>query len=445
MTEKNIIRDLGDGLILRRAAIKDVDELAAFNSNVHKDDDAEGPDEFIAAWVHDLMTKPHPTLKEDDFTFVVDTKNGKIVSSLNLIPQTWSYAGVEFGVGRPELVGTAPGYRRRGLIRAQFEVIHQWSAERGHKMQAITGIPYYYRQFEYEMGLTLGGGRIGYLPHIPKLKDDEVEKYKFRPATCEDIPLIMQAYEKAARRSLIACLRDAAIWQYELTGKSEKIRANYQVIETLEKEPVGFLALALASGLWKPVLRVWGYELIPGISWLDVTPSVIRYLEKIGQEYAKKKEKVEFQGYNFNLGAEHTVYDVLPERMPRVAEPYAWYVRVPDLPDFLSHIGPVLERRLADSPLVGHTGDLKLSFFRSGVKLSFEGGKLKGVEAWMPESAEDGDVLFPDLTFLRVLLGYTSFAELEKMFADCHARNDHGRALMPVLFPKQASNVWCVG
>ena len=443
MTEQNIIRDLGDGLVLRRAATEDVDELVAFNGNIHKEEGEEKPDEFVAAWVRDLMSKPHPTLKVDDFTVVVDTKTGKIISSLNLIPQTWSYAGVEFGVGRPELVGTDPGYRRRGLIRAQFEVIHQWSAARGHKMQAITGIPYYYRQFEYEMGLALGGGRIGYLPHIPKLKDDEAEKYMFRPAVSEDIPLIMQVYEGTARRSLVSCVRDAAIWQYELTGKSESTRANYQMIETLEKEPVGFLALA--SKLWKPVLNVWGYELIPEISWLDVTPSVIRYLEKIGQEYADKKEKIEFQGYNFNLGAEHPVYDVLPERMPLIAKPYAWYVRLPDLPDFLKHISPVLEGRLADSPLVGHTGDLKLSFFRSGVKLSFAKGKLKEVEAWMPEIAEEGDVLFPDLTFLRVLLGYTSFAELEKIFADCYARNDHGRALMPVLFPKQASNVWMVG
>ena len=443
MTKQNIIRDLGDGLILRRAAIEDVDELAAFNGNIHKGEGETEPDEFVSVWVRDLMSKPHPTLQVDDFTVVVDTKTGKIVSSLNLIPQTWSYTGVEFGVGRPELVGTDPEYRRRGLIRAQFEVVHQWSTERGHKMQAITGIPYYYRQFEYEMAVTLSGGRIGYLPHIPKLKDDENEKYQFRPAVSQDIPLIMQAYESGAKRSLISCVRDAAIWQYELTGKSEKTRSNYQVIETLEKKPVGFVALA--SELHKPVLHVWGYELIPGVSWLDVTPSVIRYLEKTGREYAAKKEKIEFQGYNFNLGAEHPVYDMLPERMPRVAEPYAWYLRLPDLPDFLSHIGPVLERRLADSPLVGHTGDLKLNFFRSGVKLSFDGGKLKGVEAWRPDIAEEGDVLFPDFTFLRVLLGYTSFAELEKMFADCYARNDHGRALMPVLFPKQASNVWCVG
>ena len=71
-----------------------------------------------------------------------------------LISQTWTYDGIAFGVGRPELVGTAPAYRRRGLVRTQFEVLHQRSAERHERLQAITGIPWYYRQFGYEMALN---------------------------------------------------------------------------------------------------------------------------------------------------------------------------------------------------------------------------------------------------------------------------------------------------
>ena len=41
----------------------------------------------------------------------------------------------------PELVGTKKEYRRRGLVRQQFEVMHEWSAERGELVQIITGIP----------------------------------------------------------------------------------------------------------------------------------------------------------------------------------------------------------------------------------------------------------------------------------------------------------------
>jgi len=80
-------------------------------------------------------------------------------------------------VGRPELVGTHPDYRRRGLIRAQFKIIHQWSAARGHAMQAITGIPWYYRQFGYEMALELHGSRQGSISDVPIRKKGESEPY----------------------------------------------------------------------------------------------------------------------------------------------------------------------------------------------------------------------------------------------------------------------------
>ena len=46
------------------------------------------------------------------------------------------------------------------LSRIQFEEVHKWSAERGETVQAITGIPFYYRQFGYEMALDLDATSI---------------------------------------------------------------------------------------------------------------------------------------------------------------------------------------------------------------------------------------------------------------------------------------------
>src|SRR3989337_669140 len=68
---------------------------------------------------------PPPTLSPDDFTIVEETASGRIISSMNLIPQTWTYEGIEFGVGRPELVGTLPEFRNLGLVRMQFEEVHR--------------------------------------------------------------------------------------------------------------------------------------------------------------------------------------------------------------------------------------------------------------------------------------------------------------------------------
>jgi hypothetical protein len=130
--------------------------------------------------------------------------------------------------------------------------------------------------------------------------------------------------------------------------------------------------------------------------------------------------------------------------LPDVRRPYAWYVRVPDLPDFLRHVGPALERRLAESPLGGYGGEFKLNFYRDGLRLAFEKGRLVGVGAWVPESGEWGDAGFPGLTFLQVLLGYRSLDELLHAFPDCGVGSDAARALLNSLFPKQASDVWGV-
>jgi len=441
-----ILRDLGDGLILRRATLKDSQALVAFNARIHSEAEDGKPNDYVGAWTRDLAEVPHPTFSVGDFTIVEDTHKGEIVSSMSLISQTWSYSGVEFKVGRPELVGTHPDYRKRGLVRAQFEVIHEWSAAREELLQAITGIPYYYRLFGYEMALSLSGGRAGFKPHIPKLKEGETEPYRLRPATEDDLAFIANLYQQGCWRSLVSCLRDEAIWRYELIGRSKENvnRSDLRVIETPEGEAVGFLAHPPYT--WGAMMVATAYELLPGHSWAAATPSVIRYLQKTGQVYLPEQgEKEEFESFGFWLGSEHPVYQAIADKLPRVREPYAWYLRVPDLPAFLRLIIPVLEDRLAVSPMSGHSGELNISFYSSGVRLVFEAGQIKHVEGWNPTpQGHSGDAAFPGLTFLQLLFGYRSLAELHYAFVDCFAGHDTARALLNSLFPKQPSNVWAV-
>jgi hypothetical protein len=443
--EQTMIRDLGDGLVLRRSSVQDADALAEFNATIHSDDGPEYPDDKVAAWTSDLLTRPHPTFDVGDFTIVEDTAGGKIVSTMNLISQTWSYAGIKFKVGRPELVGTLPDYRNRGLVRAQFDVIHQWSAERGEVVQAITGIPYYYRLFGYEMAMNLGGGRLGYLPHVPKLKAEEQEAYRIRPAGAEDLPLIMDLYELGCQRSLVSCVWSEQEWRYELNGKSEKNvnRTELRVIETPAGEAVGFFAHSFFNWENGVTLTLSLYELKPGISWAAVTPCVVRYLKLTGEAYAQELGKEPFGAYGFWLGESHPAYLVIKDRLPRVRKPYAWYLRVPDLPGFLRLISPVLEARLQDTTYSGHSGELKLTFYRSGLQFTFSQGRITAIQPWTPTPlGHSGDAGFPGLTFLHLVFGHRSFEELDNSFADCWSDNDDAFGLLSVLFPRQPSNVW---
>jgi hypothetical protein len=433
-----IIEELDGDLVLRRATAADTEALATFNAEMHREPDEDISAE-IAAWVRDLMDGGHPTTAAGDFTVVEDRTSGQIVSSASLIPQTWAYGGIPFGVGRIELVGTRPDYRRRGLVRRQMAVIHRWSADRGHILQAISGIPHYYRRFGYEMALDLGATRVGFRPHVPDLAAESEEPFRLRPATATDLPFIAAVDEEARRRWLVAAVRDETQWRYELDGRRDEKQLAHRIIEAPDGRPVGYLVHV--DELWGKNVVVFAYELVQGTSWLAVTPTVLRYLRTSGEGYQARPGSRPWDGIAFALGTEHPVYRAIPDRLPRIARPYAWYLRLPEIAAFLRQVAPVLEGRLAASAAAGHSGDLRIGFYGAGLRLTLAQGQIEAVDAWEPDDWES-DPAFPGLTFLQLLFGYRSLAELEYAFADCRANGEAARVLLDALFPKQPSHVW---
>ena len=439
--QKSLLRDLGDGLVMRRSTPEDAEALSAFNGEMHGDDEADS--RRVAAWTRDLLSGSHPTFKVEDFTIVEEVSTGRIVSSLNLIPQTWSYEDVEFGVGRPELVGTLPEYRDKGLVRAQFDEIHTWCVERGLPVQAITGIPYFYRQFGYEMALDFVGRRYGYEANVPKLKEGEEEKYLIRPAVEADLSFISDVYAQAIQRHTVKCIRTPEIFKYELNGNSENSVNHFETLVIADRsgESLGYLQHSSHLG-FTGLTAVW-YELKGGVSWLDVTPAVIRYLWDKGQEYAKRDGK-KCTTFGIMGGTDHPVYQVFGKGLPSIHEPYALQMRVPDLPGFLNHIKPVLEKRLEQSIAVGHSREIKVGFYRDGLRILIEKGKLTSIEKWMPTPKNGGDIAFPDRTFLQLLFGYRSYDELHAAFVECWCDHEDVRVLIDILFPKKLSDVYPV-
>ena len=438
-------RDLGHGLLLRRSRPEDREKVAEFHANTLLDIGEEPPLERLYYWILDLMSGDHPTFATDDFTVVEEVATGKIVSSMMLMSQTWTYDGIPFAFGQPDIVSTDPAYRRRGLVRAQMEVIHAWSAERGELVQGITGIPWYYRQFGYEMAFSLGGNRGAYRANVPALEEGKEEPYTFRPATTDDLPFIMAMYDQEASRSLVAAPRDEMFWRFDLFGRSDRSGAakEVRVIERQGQGGVPIGVLIHARRLWGHDLGARLFEVKPGEPLLGPTPSVMRYLDSVGDAYGRR-DGVNFRGICFDFGEEHPLYETIPERLPKIAKPYAWYIRVPDLAAFVSRIAPALETRLAASPQSGYSGDITISLYRDGIRLRIVAGRI-AVEGWKPERVEQGDAAFPDLTFLQMLFGFRSLADVQSAFPDCLVATDDARALLPVLFPKRASSVWSGG
>lgn len=439
----NLPQSLGDGLVLRLATPADIEALAAFNECVLLEDDE--PPRSVAAWTRDLMSGRHPATTAADFVIVEDTKTAKIVSSICLIPQVWTYEGISFPVGRPELVATDPAYRRRGLVRSIFGAIHALSAAYGHLVQGITGIPWFYRQFGYEYALPLGGGRKLNVSDVPALKADETEPYQIRRATEEDIPTLIRLYARQCADKLVTTLIDGDRWRYILSGHSQGSIQTLRVscICNGGGRVVGYYLTP--TFLWGSQLSMFEIVVEEDISLRSALPTVTRALKAQGEAYATDAgpEKNTLTAIRFSLGLEHPAYEALDARLGPLQPPYGWYIRVPDLPAFIRHIAPVLEQRLANSVMSGFSGELKVTFYRGGLRLVFEQGKLVEATDWQaPGSNERWDGAgFPPLVFLQLLFGHRSLKELRYAFPDCWA-SEEPTLLLNALFPKRTS--WVV-
>lgn len=442
----DILKNLPDGLILRRATMADTDALVDLQINAFAHPDTGELDIYIGGWTRDLVSGKHPTFMPDDFLVVQDTKTDALVSCMCLISQTWTLDGIPFRVGRPEIVGTLKEYRRRGLVREQFRVLHEWSHERGEMAQGITGIPKYYRQFGYEFAIELVAPRQTFVPQqIPQLKDGTQEKFRMRHAEKSDLSFIAEMYKQSCARSYIACVRDEKMFEYENFLENNPLNGNaswWDVIETIAGERVGILSHR--RYVYQGRHTSYCYEIVPQFAWDEVTPFVLR--ELAGQAKTLEIEDGKpLTKLGWFLASNHPFYEIMPEHSAPLFGPYAWYVRVPDLPAFLRHIAPVLEKRVAESNFRGLTDTLRLNFYQEGVEMNFENGQLKSARAWRATAGDIGqsgfgNAAFPDLTFLKILFGYRSRTELQNMYSDCLTDNDTTGALLDVLFPKQVSH-----
>ena len=431
-------RELGEGLVLRAARLDDGAELVDFNGAMHADDGL--PASLLAEWTHDLFESPHPTFRPDrDVTVVEDTATGRIVSTLFLIPQVWSYAGVPVKVGQPELIATHPDYRRRGLVRAQFDVIHDWSRAAGQLWQIISGISWYYRQFGYSYALDLPPRPVLWLgPKAPPSSP----AFSVRPATTADIGILAAIEAEAASGTALGSIRGADGFALELARRrGSLVAAEVLVVEpaTPGAAPIGYVAHQRpVDGL----VSVHAFELRRGTNWLAPTAAVLAHLH----DWIRSDPDGSGRGVRFSLPGGHPGVRCAATRLGRQpSESYGLYVRVPDIVAVLRAVVTVLEARLASSPAIGWTGELHIDLYTGGVLIRFDEGHVASIEPWSPpddEAVNPADARLPFAEFLHLLLGNRRIDELERATADCHLESDAGALLLDVLFPPMPLSTW---
>jgi GNAT superfamily N-acetyltransferase len=214
------VGDLGDGLICRWSTAADMPKIAQSMGAIYRD----GPERPFSPRAMDiarvLMAGDFPYMGPGDFALVEDVSKPErpVVAYTCFWRLRWRYGDIEFGVTQPEMVATLPEYRNRGLVRQLFAMIHARSAAEGHRVQAITGIPYFYRQFGYEYVLDLEGSRIVPVAAIPEKASDAPEPFTLRLATLDDVPQLMAFYAESRGDSLLWNEAPETFWRHHIAA-----------------------------------------------------------------------------------------------------------------------------------------------------------------------------------------------------------------------------------
>jgi hypothetical protein len=288
------------------------------------------------------------------------------------------------------------------------------------------------------MALNLDGGRKLFWARPGNDIPNKSEKFRLRPAAHTDVALLADLYEIHCRRSLIYNQRSRQEWEYGMFGASSgtpgRLRAH--IIENEDGQGVAYVHY----WPWATNFIVREMGVIPGISWREIGLFLVRQLKKEADVINRDREE-KITNIHFNFGETHPVYDALGKQLERLRKPYAWYVRIPDLKQFLLIIAPVLEKRLAQSVVAGYEGMLRLNNFHENLTIQFEKGRLTEIGTYEAQYVEDADAFFPDKTFFQLLLGYRSLDELDYAFADCYADNEEAAVLLRALFPRHPSDI----
>jgi hypothetical protein len=294
--------------------------------------------------------------------------------------------------------------------------------ERGCLLSQIQGIPYFYRQFEYEYALPLEGGLRLELRQIPVPPDTSLT---FRLTTQDDVPTLMRLYDEAVQNLAIHAARDEATWRYLLTHTDgTATECERWVIQDAGDQVVGYVGVPRYH---------FGQELTASeVSHLpfDAAVAVLDHLKKLAVEREKP-------GLRLNLPASCSLMQLARSLDAHDLGTYAWQIHVPDMAALLQALAPVLERRILESVFAGLTRDLQLNLYRAGLLLRFEEGRLKEVADLR---IAEGDVILrcPPLQFTSLVLGHRTWEELRSAYPDVSVPPDW-RLLIDTLFPRVKS------
>ncbi|MGW1176489.1 GNAT family N-acetyltransferase [Kitasatospora sp. NPDC002543] len=391
---------LPGGLLLREPGPADLEQIGALLAERLAPQDALD---------HRLVVED-PDAGWSACAVVVD--GDRVVSTATLLDEELRLGDVRLPAGQVELVATDEEYEGRGLVRALLRWAHARSAARGHVVQVMIGIPYFYRQFGYEYAIDIPVSRP--VHGTPAFEGGEPA---LRTARAADLPALAALQERTQRGFDLTMAHSPARWRWLLAHDASTLRVIERAGEAVavgRTTPVddGEFHLAEAAAADDRAAR----ELLAGVA---------------ASEPGARLHVVHRPG---TLPA--TVWHDLLDHTPRPgAEQY--YVRIPDPAALLDRLRPLLGQRLTAAG-VDRTGrDLLLSTYRAHYRIPVgeqgPGEVVTGATMRGP-GEEDCLCVAPD-QLAALLFGPYGIEGLSRLRPDVYVRGEDEayRALFPPL------------
>jgi hypothetical protein len=431
--------DLGDGYLVKWA-----DEVEA-RSYGHLCDvvfrrSADAPIRNLNAMQVIDWTDAHPNTSHSDIAVVVDAHD-TVVAGAVLLRQTMDYAGNLLQVGRPELVVCHPEYRNRGFIRHIFTLLHAKSHARGDALQAITGIPYYYRQFGYAYAIDYDQQRV--VPFAKILKHTEgMQSIHLRIAEADTYAAFIALYDTdRLSRGLLCTTPIERSYFTHLRTQSQAVSAfdPFFLIDEEDQSVLGYVLIY--RGNYDANVCVLGAGLRKDVGWHSMLTPLIQQLERYRFNIRITNPAIDaLTGVSFILDSKHPIYAQLSYGFVYTETPtYAWYIRVPDYQRLFDAMNPILEARVAHSSMQGYSGELIVSCYGQGFTMQWHNGRLMSTRNTRPPLMGEGaHACLPNDTMLMMVFGRRSLSQIQEWHHEAWA-NHPADQLLGILFPTQSS------
>ncbi|MFD5618137.1 GNAT family N-acetyltransferase [Streptomyces yangpuensis] len=391
-----------DGLVLRQARPADLDQIGALLSERGEPDDA----------VDHRLVVTDPDAGLSACAVVVD--GDRVVSTATLLDEEVCIGGVRLPAGQVELVATDTEYEGRGLVRALMHWAHERSAARGHLVQAMIGIPYFYRLFGYEYAIDIPQALN--VNALPPPGDGNATLRAARPS---DIPAMAALQASAQSGFDVTMPHSAACWRWLLDHES----SNLVVLEQT--------GTVIAAARTTPP----GEEMLLAEGAARDEAAARELLSAVGALAAGEGLQVVHRAGTVTGNAWQEFLDHEPRRN---AEQY--YIRVPDVAALLDRLRPLFRQRLASAGIDRTGRDIVISTFGAHHRIPVLADGLGEVVtggAMQSPGVVGGAGVAPD-QLAPLLFGPHGFEGLTRIRPDVYAADEE---LFQALFPRLTADV----